>query len=254
MIKGDNILNVGTPAGGGISIIANDPVTSGGGGGDSPPITTNLLVYYNPDVEVYSDDIGTPAEDGDNIRQFNDQSGNGNTLNQTSASIQPIYDTTRFGNGNAAIKPQYGYLMLTDDLDLDNSTSWTWYFVYELTNTLSYYQVSGNSGYPRTEFSSTKINFRANSGSERFVLHTNTNSLTILAITVDRSSGDYKMYINGSYVGASAYSISDWPVTIQRIYRGLGTYSGINMFYTDAHDATDVGTISDWLNDKYQIY
>ena len=132
MIKGDNILSVGTPAGGGISIIANDPVTSGGGGGgDSPPITTDLLVYYNPEVECYSDAGTTLAVDGDNIRQFNDQSGNGNTLDGSAAAYQPIYDTTTFSNGLASVKSINDQLLLTSDLDFNTTTSWTWYMVYK---------------------------------------------------------------------------------------------------------------------------
>ena len=133
MIKGDNILNVGTPAGGGISIIANDPVTSGGGGGaDMPPITDNLSIYFNPDVEVYSNAGTTLAVDGDNIRQYNDQSGNSNTAEQTTASEQPIYKTSILGNGNASIQIGSGdYLDLSSTLAISGSESFTFYIVYK---------------------------------------------------------------------------------------------------------------------------
>ena len=260
MIKGDNILNVGTPAGGGISIIANDPVTSGGGGGgDSPPITTDLLVYYNPDVEVYSDAGTTLAVDGDNIRQFNDQSGNANTLTQTSASLQPLYNTTQFGNGNAAIQSINDGLLVTNTLDFENSTSFTWYLVYEKTNTTSinYYYISSASGggYPRSEFWSNKIQIRGTSGSGRSVDYTDDGALKVIAITVDRSANEYKMYANGSYIGASTSQITNWPVNIARLFgsQNYTTYHGTQMFYTAAHDATQVGQISDWLNEKYSF-
>ena len=64
------------------------------------------------------------------------------------------------------------------------------------------------------------------------------------------------MYINNSYIGASTSSITNWELNIHKIFRNNGTniYSGNILFYTDAHDATDVGTVSDWLNDKYSIY
>jgi len=260
MIKGDNILNVGTPSGGGISIISNDPVTSGGGGGaDSPPITDNLSIYFNPDFEVYSDAGTTLAADGDNIRQFNDQSGNSNTLLQTTASLQPTYNTTQFGNGNAAIETTNDWLLFTSNLGLNNSTSWTWYYVYEKTNTTAtnLYNLSGPAGSSfRTDFAATYIAIKADTFSERNVSYNDDGSLKILAITVDRSSGDYKMYINGSYIGASPYSIANWPVTVGKIYRSYlyTSYQGVQMFYTAAHDATQVGEVSDWLNDKYQIY
>jgi hypothetical protein len=260
MIKGDNILSVGTPASGGISIIANDPVTSGGGGGDSPPITTDLMVYYNPDVEVYSDAGTTLAVDGDNIRQFNDQSGNSNTLNQTTASAQPIYNTTQFGNGNAAIESINDGLLVTNTLDFENSTSFTWYLVYEKTNTtaINYYYISNasGSGNPRSEFWPDLIQIRGTSGSGRFVNYTDSGALKVIAITVDRSADEYKMYANGSYIGASVSQVTNWPVNLGRLFgsQNYTTYFGTQMFYTAAHDATQVEEVSDWLNTKYKIY
>ena len=69
----------------------------------APPITDDLEIYFNPDFDVYSDAGTTLATDGDNIRQYNDRSGNDNTAEQTSASLQPLYDTSEFGNGNASL-------------------------------------------------------------------------------------------------------------------------------------------------------
>ena len=105
-VKGDGIFSINTSSSGGFGnagISLPETVADAGGGGDSPPITDNLSVYFNPDVEVYSDDIETLAIDGDNVRQFNDQSGNGNTLDGSSGSLQPIYDTTTFSGGLASI-------------------------------------------------------------------------------------------------------------------------------------------------------
>lgn len=257
MIKGDNILSVGTPAGGGISIVANDPVTSGGGGGDSPPITTDLMVYYNPDVEVYSDAGTTLAVDGDNIRQFNDQSGNNNTLNQATASIQTIYDTTTFSGGLASIKSINDSLIPTSALDFDNSTSWTFYHVYKkASNSDIYYWLRGEVGYPRSEHRTTLFQIRGNTGSGRYVNYTDNTDIKIMAITVDRSADEFKMYINGSYIGASVSTVTNWPVTIAKLYANGNAYMNVGnvLFYTAAHDATQVGQISDWLNTKYSIY
>lgn len=230
------------------------------GGGDTPPITADLLVYYNPDVEVFSDDIGTPAVDGDNIRQFNDQSGNANTLTQTTATAQPIYNTTQLGNGNSAIESLNDNFELTNGLAFDNSTSFTWYLVYEKTNTtaVNYYYIASasGSGYPRSEFWSSLIQIRGDSGSGRNVAYNDDGALKVIAITVDRSADEYKMYANGSYIGASVSQVTNWPLNIGRIFgsQNYTTYHGINMFYTAAHDATQVGEITDWLNTKYQIY
>lgn len=241
--------------GGGIE--STPSTTSGGGGGDSPPITVDLQVYYNPDVEAYSDAGSTLAVDGDNIRQFNDQSGNANTLTQTSASIQPIYDTTTFGGGLASIKSINDSLISTSELDFDNSTSFTFYQVYKkASNSNIYYWFRGTAGYPRFEHRTTLIQIRGNTGSGRYVNYTDNTDIKILAITVDRSADEYKMYINGSYIGASISSVTNWPVTISKLYANGNAIinSGNVLFYTDAHDATDVGTMSDWLNTKYSIY
>ena len=235
------------------------PAGSGGGGGDAPPITDNLLVYYNPDVDVYSDNIGTPAVDGDNIRQFNDQSGNANTLTQTQANAQPIYNTTQLGNGNAAISAVNDWFYFTNDLSLDNSTSWTWYVVYEKTNTtaINYsYFLGAGGGYPRSEFRSNLIQIRGTSGSGRYVSYNDNGSLKVVAITVDRSANQFKIYANGAYIGASVSQVTNWAVDIGRLFGSSNyvTYFGNNMFYTAAHDATQVAEVSDWLNEKYKLY
>lgn len=262
MIKGDNILSVGTPAGGGISIIANDPVTSGGGGGgDSPPITDNLSIYLNPDVDVYSDAGTTLAVDGDNIRQFNDQSGNSNTLNQSTAIYQPIYRTSILGNDNASIESQNDFLELTSVLDYTTTTNWTWYFVFQQTSTATTYNwFKGTSTYPRPEFWSTKTSIKADTGAARNCAYSNNTDLKMLAITNQPSNGEFKLYINGSYVSqdvnASYYSTRPLSYTIAKLFANstYAMHAGNVLFYTDVHDATQVQEVSDWLNTKYSIY
>ena len=262
MIKGDRILSVGTPAGGGISIIANEPVTSGGGGGgDTPPITTDLLVYYNPDVEAYSDAGSTLAVDGDNVRQFNDQSGNDNTLSQSTASLQPVYDTTTFSGSNASLNSLNDSLLFTSNLNLNTTTSFTFYMVYKKSSNTSIRNWFVNStNNLRLDQRTTLIGIRADAGEFRYVTYTDDANIKIMAITVDRSNGEFKLYINGSYIGEGAsaayYQANPPSYTIQKLFAN-GTAAmnvGNVLFYTAAHDATDVGTVSDWLNDKYSIY
>jgi len=262
-VKGDGIFSINTSASGGFGnagISLPEAVVEAGGGGDSPPITSDLLVYYNPDVEAYSDAGATLAVDGDNIRQWNDQSGNVNTLNQTTASLQPLYNTTQFGNGNSAIQSQNDGFDLTNGLDFENSTSFTWYLVYEKTNTtaVNYWYISkagSSTGIPRSDFSATRISISGTSGSGRYVNYNDDGALKVIAITVDRSANEYKMYANGSYIGASASQVTNWPLNIGRIFGSYGyiTYHGINMYYTAAHDATQVAQVSDWLNEKYSF-
>ena len=262
MIKGDNILNVGIPAGGGVSIIANDPSTSGGGGGgDNPPITDNLSIYLNPDVEVYSDAGSTLAVDGDNIRQFNDQSGNSNTLSQSTAIYQPIYRTSILGNDNASIESQNDFLELTSVLDYTTTTNWTWYLVFQQTSASDAYNwFKGTSTYPRPEFRSTKTTIKSNNGKSRNCAYSNNTDLKMLTITNQPSNGEFKLYINGSFVSedvnASYYSTRPLDYTIAKLFANstYAIHSGNVLFYTDVHDATQVQEVSDWLNTKYSIY
>jgi len=263
MIKGDNILSVGTPAGGGISIIANDPVTSGGGGGgDSPPITTDLLVYYNPEVEAYSDAGTTLAVDGDNVRQFNDQSGNSNTLTQTAASLQPIYRTSIFGNGNASLET-----ISTDHLDLDSilniadGASFTFYLVYKKTSSTSSGNVYILGGSDNTRFWLRNSQYAMyNSTNQSAVTSISEDTdLKFVTVVVDGSVPLTTFYVNGSSVGTATRDfIADFNFQSILGVAWSSAATAINcgniLMYESAHDATQVGQISDWLNDKYQIY
>lgn len=260
-VKGDGIFSINTSASGGFGnagISLPEIVPDEGGGVDMPPITTDLLVYYNPDVEVYSDDGSTLAEDGDNIRQFNDQSGNSNTLNQSTGSSQPLYDTSEFGNGNAAIYSINDSLNLTSVLDFNNSTDMSFYLVLKKANTVSTTSnwFKGAVTYPRTEFRSTKITARSDSSSNRDVSYTDDGTLKVITIIVNRTEDTWKLYVNGQYIGASWNTVSNYPLTIAMLFANTtyGIWSGNTLFYTSAHDATQVAEVSDWLNTKYSIY
>lgn len=260
MIKGDRILSVGTPASGGISIISNDPVASGGGGGDNPPITDTLQVYYNADVDVYSDAGSTPAVDGDNIRQVLDQSGNSNTLNQTTASLQPLYKTTVLGNGNASIQGQNDALNFTTNISRGTTDDFTFYLVYKRDSTANTsYILRGtvSSAYPLLHFQSTSHLWRSNTGGTAASLpYTATLDVEIVAYTFDRTANEVKMYINNSLITTYSILASRQFDAFNRIFANT-TYIinyGSALFYYAAHDATQVGQISDWLNTKYSAF
>lgn len=247
------ILGISTTLGGDS---VGPPAGSGGGGGDAPPIADNLFLYVNPDVDVYSDAGTTPAEDGDNIRQFNDQSGNNNTLSQTVATSQPIYNTTELGNDNASIYAINDWFELTNNIE-SITTDLTMYMVYKKSTSSSiYYSLRGASGYPRFELLSTAIRIRDNGGSARGATYVTGDVLTILAITVDRTADEFKVYVDNQLIG-TASSLSTWDITFSRIFANssYGMWYGSFLSYQDAaHDATQVGQISDWLNTKYQVY
>ena len=56
----------------------------------SPPMT-NLICWLKADAGVYSDAGTTPCADGDTVRQWSDQSGNGNHAVQATAGNRPTF-------------------------------------------------------------------------------------------------------------------------------------------------------------------
>ena len=254
MIKGDRILNVGTPAGGGVSIIANEPVASGGGGADMPPITTDLMVYFDPDVEAYSDAGSTLAVDGDNVRQFNDQSGNSNTAEQSTASLQPVYKTSVLGGGNASMQISGDYFNLSSALSFSSGESFTFYIVYKKSvNTRN--SVIGSGGTDRIDLRESYVQTFIG-GTNSFISHADNTDLKIITVVVDRTASTYEVYKNKTSLGSNSKTFG--AASFTRLFGGSLTGSnidyGVALMYQSAHDATDVGTVSDWLNDKYSIY
>ena len=262
MIKGDNILNVGTPAGGGISIISNDPVTSGGGGGgDAPPITTELQLYINPEADVYSDTGTTLAVDGDSIRQINDQSTNAFTLDQSTGSQQYEYATDSLGTGNAG----FHKFTVSDHMDFSSTVtipgatkSLTFYAVYKRANNgnISYLYGPVDNNYNRIIQYSNTIYIQDEDADTISANSTKVlNQIVIKAYVLDTSTNVMTTYLNGSQENTTTLSKTWANFNFSTFWGGGMTgYIGSVLLYSDSHDATDVGTISDWLNTKYSIY
>ena len=235
------------------------PAGSGGGGGDAPPITDNLQVYYNPEVEAYSNAGTVLAVDGDNVRQFNDQSGNSNTLTQTTASLQPLYKTSVLGNGNASLQTQNDALNFTTNISRGTTDDFTIYLVYkrDVTTNTAYILKGTNGVNPRLDFNSTTHLFRSTSGGGAAVLdYTATTDVEIVAYTFDRTAQEVKMYINNSLQDTYSIYFTRRFEAWNRIFANA-TYIinfGSALIYYTAHDSSEVSSVSDWLNTKYQTY
>lgn len=261
-VKGDGIFSINTSASGGFGnagISLPEIVVEESGGGNLPPITADLQVYYNPDVEVYSDNIGTLAVDGDNVRQFNDQSGNSNTLTQTSASSQPLYKTSVLGNDNASLQAQNDALNFTTNISRGTTDDFTIYLVYKRDNTSNTaYILKGTNGVsPRLHFNSTSHLWRSTSGGTAALLdYTATTDVEIVAYTFDRTAQEAKMYINNSLQDTYSLYFGRRFEAFNKIFANATNIInfGSALIYYASHDATDVGTVSDWLNTKYQTY
>jgi hypothetical protein len=262
-VKGDGIFSINTSASGGFGsagISLPEVVAEAGGGGDSPPINTNLKLYMNPDVEAYSDAGTTLAVDGDNVRQWNDQSGNGNTLNQTTASSQPLYNTTVIGNGKASIQSNKDFFLTTNNIEIPNSQSeWTFYAVYKRSNLNNEYYVTtlSTNAACRMQWTNSHSILQLN-GTAKSISFTDDLDTKIVAYSLDRNagtSGEIKMYINGAFHGLMGNQVTDYPLEFNKLfYSFYGLNFGNQLMYFDAHDATQVEQVSDWLNEKYQIY
>ena len=125
---------------------------------------------------------------------------------------------------------------------------------------LSWFKNTGTSNFLRTDQRSSLTGIRADSGSIRYVTYADNTDIKIMALTIDRSNGEFKLYINGSYIGEGVnpayYQANPLTYTVNALYANGNAIMNVGnvLFYTAAHDSTDVGTMSDWLNTKYSIY
>jgi hypothetical protein len=263
-VKGDGIFSINTSASGGFGsagISLPETVADAGGGGDSPPITEELQLYINPEADVYSDAGTTLAVNGDNIRQINDQSGNGANIVQPIASSQFVYTADALGTGNFGLYKAAA----ADHMDFASTlsiagpdSSFTFYTVYDKTNTaeISYLFGTTDGNFNRIlEYQNSRIYIQDTAGVNFFATITNAADLAIRAFTLDTSADTITTYVNGALV-SSGYKARTWGDFNFDNFWGNGAvaYIGQTLLYSEAHDATQVGQISDWLNTKYSIY
>ncbi len=227
------------------------------------PITENLELYVNPDKYVYSDSGTTLATDGDSIRQINDLSGNDNTIEQATASHQFEYVEDHFGTGKAAIYKDTAHgphMDFASTLSIDSATTGgiTFYTVYDKTNlsSISYlFGITDNNFNRILEYNNHSIYFQDTDGDNMFASITGTTDLAIRAFTLDTSTDIVATYENGVLVD-SRYKSRTWGTFNFDSFWGSAntSYIGNTLLFSDAHDADQVETMSDWLNDKYDIY
>jgi hypothetical protein len=95
-----------TPATAGLDGFSIGSPVSSTNSGRSPAVIPNLLALYLSDVGVYSDAGVTPATNGGKVQQWNDQSGNGFHLTQTTSASQPTFVTNQ-ANGKPVVRFDY---------------------------------------------------------------------------------------------------------------------------------------------------
>ncbi len=227
-----------------------------------PPITTNLELFINVEAEVYSNAGSVLAEDGDNIRQINDQSGNGNTLEQSTASSQFVYTADALGTGNfglykAALADHMDFAS-TISIDSNTTGGITFYTVYDKTNVsgISYLFGTTDGNFNRIlEYNNHSLYFQDTDGDTHYASITNAGDFAIRAFTLDTTTDTIAVYENGSLTDSSTSSKTWGTFNFEQFWGGSMTgYIGNTLLYSDVHNATQVGEISDWLNAKYSIY
>jgi len=245
-----------------MSFLINPYIHSlGGVSYDMPPIETNLQLYFNPDVYVYSDYGSTLANHGDNIVQQNDLSGNGNNITQSTGGLQPLYDTSTLGGGNASIhRSATKILNLDSTVSLTNSESFTVYAVYKrVSGTAWNSAIGGATNESAVNLRSGYSQIYDTTGYSRFVTdQAYTTNLEVRAWVIDRTAVTFSAYLNNSFVastGLSRFAGMDFTSLYgQGTDTGLDIHFGIVLLYDSAHDSSDVSTIKTWLNSKYSIY
>ena len=274
MIKGDNILSVGTPAGGGVSIIANDPVASGGGGG-TIPITTNLQHQISAFASdgIYSDSGVTTITDGGLVQQIDDISGNGNNLTQTTTANKVKWLADHNSTGYPAFvknlnEQNKAFLSLDSDISFLQAEDITLYVVCKKgsTGSMTFYggSTAGGQGFhiwPST-FYLISDTWSLKSTSTTSWPDPNFNTLQVRTFVKDKTTNNrIYVYEDGSLI----HTINGTPsgtITFNRFFNrgGLDASSGNandvwqeSALYRDAHDATQIASVTDYLKAKWGI-
>ena len=216
--------------------------------------TTNLLLYLNANVEVYEDAGVTLASDTDLVRQVNDQSPQSNTMEQTSSAIQPSFQELEVSGRDVVQTGGNKRLDLSSDITL---TGGTIYIVGSKEQNSAEMCGLGHS-------TNSNIYFPLNWQDGKTYFHNGTTQLNINdgQATTDAVRAyvwDYGVDIEIYWDKVSKGTVSATSmgsITANCILSTNGFGSGFSDFayilvYSDVHDSTTVGEISDILNNTF---
>tara|TARA_R100000951_G_scaffold41037_1_gene34755 strand:- start:927 stop:1724 length:798 start_codon:yes stop_codon:yes gene_type:complete len=263
-LYGDNIQSIilGQKGGAKMSFLLNpyifesvDLGVCGYGSYSAPPITTSLEVHVVGNVEVFNDASSTCAANDDFIRQWNDKSGNNNHLNQPTGSSQLKYKTSLLNGQNGVEATSNTDMLLSSTISL---TGCTIYAVNKKTTTSAQMMPCGGA-------SNITIGNNFSDGNTYLYDGSNLATLSVGHFTdwgvrayVWDYGTDFEIYEDKTSLGSvSASSVGS--ITIDRLFsRGNGSANTKNfmevLIYTDVHNSTQIGQVSDYLNDKYSVY
>jgi hypothetical protein len=142
----------------------------------TPASLTGLVAWYKADAGVYKDLGTTLAVNNDTVEQWNDQSGNGYNLTQTSAGTRGTYLTNGFdpayGSGGFKTISMQGKWMIsgTNALALSSSTLLSCFICGNLTN-------NGSNESALTYVGSGQANDYNNTASGRIIASTSPSTI-----------------------------------------------------------------------------
>lgn len=246
----------------------------------SPPQSANLIRWLKGDAGVINDS-DVAASNGDSVKTWQDQSGNGNDASQTTASNMPTYRTSIINSQPAVDWDSTDDYMELADASWPSSTAQTIFIVFKVEDALSSSNIRGI--YNRFWSTGTRQEVQESSGSDFLActLKSNTNEPTLMTtstseytdeavtlLTVRRDGTSGEVWIDSTSVDTEA-SITDAaysnppgvlgatannnanPVTAWTRFFG-GLIAEV-LHYDIALTTGDRGTVETHLKDKYGI-
>tara|TARA_Y100000389_G_scaffold184162_1_gene202340 strand:+ start:357 stop:1871 length:1515 start_codon:yes stop_codon:yes gene_type:complete len=234
------------------------------GGAPTPPTIsgTTLEHYLNPNYDVYSDMGKTAATNNNAVRATRTQQNDGDHIYQGTGANQMIYHDTILGTNGSLYKGGGDYMKMSKEITFTNSESFVAYSVHKRANNgaNSIYFKLGVTKDSIIDYTNGTCYFFDSSGSASVNAGYSTDAV-IRAYVIDRDADLFRVYDNGVEVGNKTIAARTGTVTFNAMFNwGSGTSltgqidHGDVLLYRGLHDATDVGTVSDWLNTKYSIY
>lgn len=229
----------------------------------TPPTisSTTLDLYVNPDYNNYSDIGKTSTTNTDYVSSARLTTGDFQSLYQHTAAYQVQWKNTVMPNSKAShYKAHQDSLQLSEDLTFTSSESHVVYSVNKRSTTnTGIAAVIGKYGtYNNSIFWNNSTMYFADGSTYKSTSNPLTEDVVaVQAFVVDRSAGLFRIYENGSQVGTIDISTLSADVNYRQLYQRHNHAAsdqdfGITLVYRGLHDATDVGTVSDWLNNYYK--
>ncbi len=255
MIKGDNIIGVGTPnSSQGVGFISLKPTSSGGGGGFTP-VVTNLAFFLDAQKGIFTDAGSTEATDGQAIQQINDQSTSAITATNTEVGFQATYAVASVNGLNSLrleINNAKDAYLLSSNINVTNL--YTVHFIFKKDTVadasviMSAYQQlfgEGANGYTYL-FQGTTYN--SYDGGDDWTVAS--------FVQKDGDTGKFQYYINGILM-TSAGSSAPASFAIDRLFQRpsarIGEFNVADILvYTQPQNLSDVAFTQNGLNTKYQ--